>query len=164
MTKEETYVTANYEYARQAGELFNMNPLVILAQGAMETGWGTSTLARQHNNYFGITAAGKPNAFWDGRFYQAQNKYRLKFRVYGTPQDSFKDFARLISSAYKPAHAVSADYRAYAQQIAYSPYISETNGDNREHYRTGIISLYERIEDIAKKKGLQSPPSPDLIS
>ncbi|MFM8485039.1 MAG: glucosaminidase domain-containing protein, partial [Bacteroidota bacterium] len=97
MTKEEIYVTRYYPVARAAGEMFRMDPLVILAQGAFESAWGSSTLATKYNNFFGITAAGSPNAFWDGRSYQAQNKYKLKFRVYKTPEDGFRDFARLIA-------------------------------------------------------------------
>ena len=59
---------------------------------------------------------------------------------------------------------MNSDYKAYAQKIAYSPYISEGNGDNREHYRNGIIKLYETILEVAKKKGLLPPPpgSPSL--
>jgi flagellar protein FlgJ len=164
MTKEELYVTKYYPLAVAAGEMFQLNPLVILAQGAFESGWGTSTLAKTYNNFFGITAAGSPNAFWDGKSYQATNQYRLKFRVYNNPDDSFRDFARLIAAKYKAAHAVNQDYKAYAQKIAYSPYISESNGDNRENYRKGIIRLYETIENVAKKKGLLLPPeSPSLV-
>jgi hypothetical protein len=59
---------------------------------------------------------------------------------------------------------VNADYKAYAQKIAYSPYISEGNGDNRENYRKGIIRLYETILEVAKKKGiLPLPPVPPSL-
>jgi flagellar protein FlgJ len=74
--------------------------------------------------------------------------------VYKTPQDSFYDFARLISTKYKSAHAASNDYKTYAQRIAYSPYISESNGDSREGYRSAIINLYENIMSTVKKKAL----------
>ncbi|MRY91243.1 glucosaminidase domain-containing protein, partial [Parabacteroides distasonis] len=53
--------------AQKAGECFGINPVVILAQSAIETGWGESTLAKEHNNFFGITAYGRPNAFWKGK-------------------------------------------------------------------------------------------------
>jgi flagellar protein FlgJ len=64
------------------------------------------------------------------------------------------DFARLIESKYKAAHAAGKDYKTYAQRIAYSPYISEKNGDNRENYKNGIIKLYDSIIEAAKKKAL----------
>ena len=53
--------------AQKAGECFGINPVVILAQSAIETGWGESTLAKEYNNFFGITAYGRPNAFWKGK-------------------------------------------------------------------------------------------------
>ena len=148
----EQYVIKNYEYAKKAGDRFKMDPLVILAQGSFESAWGTSNLSTKYNNFFGITAGGKPNEFWKGGVYQAQNQYKLKFRTYVSPQDSFNDFARLISANYKTAHAVAMDYTKYADKIAHSPYISEKNGDNRNSYMRGLISNYESIQVIAKKK------------
>ena len=52
--------------AQKAAERFGMNPVIILAQSAIETGWGKSALCREHNNFFGITAYGRPNPFWEG--------------------------------------------------------------------------------------------------
>ncbi|WP_296684255.1 glucosaminidase domain-containing protein [Flavobacterium sp.] len=150
--KTEQYVVNNYQFAKKAGDRFKMDPLVILAQGSFESAWGTSNLSTKHNNFFGITAGGKPNEFWKGGVYQAQNQYKLKFRTYASPQDSFNDFARLISANYKTAHAAAMDYKKYADKIAHSPYISEKNGDNRNAYMRGLIANYESILAIAKKK------------
>ena len=36
----------------------------------------------------------------------------------------------------------------YAKTIAYSPYISELNGDNRERYRETLVQLCHEIEPI----------------
>ena len=36
----------------------------------------------------------------------------------------------------------------YAKAIAYSPYISELNGDNRERYRETLVQLCHEIEPI----------------
>src|SRR6056300_184270 len=154
MSKEQ-FVDTYYPLAKKAGDAFGLNPEAILAQAAIESGWGSSYGARVRKNFFGITAAGSPNEFWDGSFSVGQNQYALKFRVYKTEQDSFYDFARLISSKYKTAHAVSSDSTAYAQAIAYSPYIAEANGDSREGYRKGVLSTFNSISDIVKKKDLQ---------
>jgi flagellar protein FlgJ len=151
MNKQD-FTTTYYPLAQKAGERYGMLPEVILAQAAIESGWGKSYGARVRKNFFGITAAGSPNAYWDGSYSVSQNQYQLKFREYKTEQDSFYDFARLISSRYKQAHSVSSDSTAYAQAIAYSPYISEQNGDNRENYRKLIISSFNSISEIVKKK------------
>ncbi|WP_279184161.1 glucosaminidase domain-containing protein, partial [Parabacteroides goldsteinii] len=55
MVKQE-YIKQYLFPAQKAGECFGINPIVILAQSAIETGWGESTLAKEHNNFFGITA------------------------------------------------------------------------------------------------------------
>lgn len=121
------------EAARTAGELFGMNPVVILAQGAIESGWGESVLAVKYHNFFGIAGYGVANAYWHGGKTDLGNG-GLLFRRYDTPEHGFMDFARLVSSAYPQAAAVSFYPEAYAQEIAYSRYISEANGDNRAAY------------------------------
>jgi flagellar protein FlgJ len=158
MLKQENYVLKNYPYAKAAGELFKMDPFIILSQGANESGWGTSGISTKYNNYFGILAAGKSNSYWTGKKILGNKKYNLYFRVYDNPQQSFNDFARLISSSYKSAFAVNHNYKEYAHQISISPYISEKNGDRRPLYKAAIISIYEDIMEIAKKKELLKQP------
>jgi hypothetical protein len=86
----------------------------------------------------------------------------LWFRIYKTHEDSFRDFARLITEKYKTCASKSFQIEEYARCIAYSPYISESVGDNREGYRTQVekyaklfdpyIKEYEQIQ--SKKKRL----------
>lgn len=135
--------------ALSAGAAFNMNPLAILAQAALESGWGTSNLARESRNYFGMTAYGCSNAYWHGGKTTVKGRsYSLDFRRYDTRENSFLDFARLIRNNYRSAWQVSNDPQAYAKEIAYSPYISELNGDNRERYRETLVQLCREIEPI----------------
>jgi len=113
--------------AVSAGAAFNLNPLVILAQAAFESGWGTSNLAKECRNYFGLTAYGCSNAYWHGgKTTVKASSYPLNFRRYDTRENSFLDFARLIRNNYRSAWQVSNDPQAYAKEIAYSPYISES--------------------------------------
>ena len=131
--------------ARMAGELYGMNPVVILAQAAIESGWGESTLAVKYHNFFGIMGYGVTNAYWHGGKTDLGNG-GLLFRRYDTPEHSFLDFARLVFTAYPQAAAVSAYPAAYAQEIAYSRYISEVNGDNRAAYRKMLVSIARQIQ------------------
>lgn len=66
MDKKIFYLRRCRVAAEEAGRAFDMNPRVILAQGALESGWGTSCLATEHNNYFGIMGYGASNAWWHG--------------------------------------------------------------------------------------------------
>lgn len=135
--------------ALSAGAAFKMNPLVILAQAAMESGWGMSNLARDSRNYFGLIAYGCSNAYWHGgKTTVKTSSYSLDFRRYDTRENSFLDFARLIRANYRSAWQVCNDPVAYAKEIAYSPYISELNGDDRETYRQSIVQISETIRAI----------------
>jgi flagellar protein FlgJ len=151
------YIDSNHNLASQAGKYYNINPVIILAQGAMESGWGGSDLAKKANNYFGILASGAKNEFWDGDYVTVHLKKldkKLKFRKYSTVKDSFFDFARLIKSSYSNAAAVSYNLQSYALVISQSKYISEDNGDNREGYRKGVESNAVFIDDYLKKKAV----------
>lgn len=154
MTKEE-FVKNHYSLAEKAGKKYNLNPTVILAQAAHESAWGSSYAARVRKNFFGIIAAGSPNEYWDGSKSPSQTNPHLVFRIYKTALDSFMDFARLISSKYKTAASVSSDSTQYAKAIAYSPYISEQNGDNRPAYQKAVISnsnYIDSMSELLKKK------------
>lgn len=153
--KQETYIAKYWDAARKAAEKYKINPVVILAQGAFESDWGTSVNARDAKNLFGVTAAGSTNEYWNGSYRKATTG--LKFRKYSTEGDSIMDFARLISAKYKDAAKVSDNYAAYAKAISYSPYISEQNGDNRENYRSAVLQFSNKIEEFLKKKDFLKP-------
>ena len=131
--------------ARMAGELYGLNPVVILAQSAIETGWGESSLA---TCFFGLTGYGVANAYWHGGKTDLDKPDGLLFRRYDSPENSFLDFARLIATVYKQAAAVSHYPRAYAREIAYSRYISEVNGDNRAAYCKMLESIAQSLVPI----------------
>ena len=146
MQKQE-YISHFLPMAQKAGECFRINPVVILAQSAIESGWGESTLSREHHNFFGITAYGRRNPWWDGSSAQL-SEHSLSFRAYPSPESSFMDYARLIRSAYPTAANCSSTPTAFARAIAYSKYISEVNGDNREAYRELLIRICREIIQI----------------
>ncbi len=150
-SKQVEFVMNFYEAAVKVGKKFGIHPLIILAQASVESGWGTSQLATQNHNFFGVTAFGKPNEYWKGES-RVSKVSGLKFRSYKTVEDGFSDFARIITSYYKEAAKVSNNVSEYAQKIAYSPYISEKNGDNRVKYKELIIKSATLILEIAKKK------------
>lgn len=143
MTKHE-FITKYLPLAQKAGEAFRINPVVILAQAAIETGWGQSDLCLLYHNFFGITAYGKKNIWWPGTATQLSAD-SLSFRTYPDPLHSFMDYARLIRHAYTVAADVSDNPSAFALKISYSKYISEVNGDNREAYRRMLVSISRSI-------------------
>lgn len=144
-----SFVKDSLQAAVSAGAAFNMNPMAILSQAAFESGWGTSNLSRKYNNFFGLTAYGASNAYWHGgKTTVKATGYSMDFRRYDTRENSFLDFARLIRNNYRAAWQVSSDPEAYAREIAYSPYISELNGDDRETYRRSLVCIDRVIRAI----------------
>jgi|TARA_B100000035_G_scaffold71079_1_gene58450 hypothetical protein len=101
---------------------------VKLAQMALETGWGKSTIANA-NNLFGIKGSGS-SPYWDGTVQKAETEevydgkrgtYNLGFRKYKSPYDSIKDHNHLLmtKSRYKPVReAKTPEDQAYALQEA----------------------------------------------
>ena len=144
-----SFVKDSLQAAVSAGATFNMNPMAILSQAAFESGWGTSDLSRKYNNFFGLTAYGAGNAYWHGgKTTVKATGYSMDFRRYDTRENSFLDFARLIRNNYRSAWQVSHDLTAYAREIAYSPYISELNGDDRETYRRSLVDIAATIQAV----------------
>ena len=148
--KRADFIARYYGIAEKVGRAFGINPIVILAQGAIESGWGTSNLATNYNNFFGITAYGATNNYWKGGKYVSTTS-NLPFRTYTSVANSFSDFARLLVAKYSTAARASRNVAEYASLISSSPYINEQNGDNRAKYKQLIIQNALLITEIRKK-------------
>mgnify|MGYP000579585247 FL=1 len=149
MTKQD-FVNKFYPAAKAAGAEFNINPVVVLAQAAIESGWGESKLS-SYNNFFGITAYGRINNYWHGGKIQLADD-GLTFRRYDTMENSFMDYCRLIRGSYRTSADLSFHPAAFAKSIAYSKYISEVNGDNRASYQILMEKLSASIATLVPKQ------------
>ena len=149
MTKQD-FVNKFYPAAKAAGAEFNINPVVVLAQAAIESGWGESKLS-SYNNFFGITAYGRINSYWHGGKLQLADN-GLPFRRYDTMENSFMDYCRLIRGSYRTSADLSFHPAAFAKSIAYSKYISEVNGDNRASYQILMEKLSASIATLIPKQ------------
>lgn len=119
---KQAYISTHLADAQSAGDRFHLNPIILLAQAALESGWGTSRLAREANNHFGITGYGASNAFWHGGRVTARYKRgELLFRRYDSARNSYLDFARLLVCSYPQAAAMSRFPADYAKAHATAP-------------------------------------------
>ena len=96
---------------------------ITLAQGILESGAGTSTLARYANNHFGI----KRGYDWSGPCYYAwdDDPRKSPFRKYASVADSFRDHSRFLmnNSRYSALFAKSVfDYRGWANGLQRAGY------------------------------------------
>jgi flagellar protein FlgJ len=133
---EGDFVTAVLPSIRAAAAALGVNPLGLLAQAALETGWG-KRMARTADgapslNLFGVKAdpawtGVRANAntveFSDGVAKQRQTA----FRAYGSIAASVSDFASLLGGSPRYAHAVAAgvDAQAYIDRIGQSGYATD---------------------------------------
>ncbi|NVK26772.1 MAG: glucosaminidase domain-containing protein [Flavobacteriia bacterium] len=113
---------------------------ITLAQGILESGDGTSELARDANNHFGI----KCHSDWEGeRVYHDDDEDNECFRKYEHAEASFRDHSLFLKnrSRYSALFALDPyDYEAWAEGLKDAGYAT-----NRRYPELliGIIEDYE---------------------
>jgi len=121
---------------RRAATALGLNPLGLLAQAALETGWG-QRMARNADgspslNMFGVKAGDG----WTGARATADTvefsngvaaQRRTAFRAYGSIEESVSDFANVLkkSPRYGDAIAAGGDVHAYIDRIGKSGYATD---------------------------------------
>ena len=103
----DAFVATMLPMAQQAADRIGVDPLYLVAQAALETGWGKSVMRQQDgsssHNLFGIKATGS----WQGPQARAITsefkggqmvKETADFRSYDSYQDSFHDLVTLLQS------------------------------------------------------------------
>ena len=87
------YIEKFKDIAIQEMNLYGIPASITLAQGLFESGSGNGELARVANNHFGI----KCNFEWKGKsYYKNDDNHNDCFRVYDTPEDSFRDHSEFL--------------------------------------------------------------------
>ena len=141
----DAFVATMLPMAQQAADRIGVDPLYLVAQAALETGWGKSVMRQQNgsssHNLFGIKATGN----WQGAQARAITsefkggqmvKETADFRSYDSYQDSFHDLVTLLqsnnrykevlNSADKPEQFVRELQKAgYATDPEYASKISQ---------------------------------------
>lgn len=127
---------------RRAAAALGVNPLGLLAQAALETGWGQRMPRTADGapslNMFGIKAGDE----WTGARATADTvefnngvatQRRTAFRAYGSIDESVSDFANLLKSSprYREAIAAGGNTQAYVESIGKSGYASDPEYANK---------------------------------
>ncbi|MCP4596079.1 flagellar assembly peptidoglycan hydrolase FlgJ [Neptuniibacter sp.] len=141
-----------------AGEL-GVDPRVLLAQSALETGWGKfmvrSPDGSNSNNLFNI----KADTRWDGASARVSTlEYRdgiaqrekAAFRSYDSYEDSFRDYVDFLKSSprYKIALESAADPYDYVRQLQEAGYATDPK------YAEKIKNIFEG--ELLASKGTDS--------
>lgn len=124
--------------AQAAAPQLGLDPLALIAQAALETGWGQrmfdSTQGANSHNLFGI----KAGSSWQGdvavvdtlEYRQGvAQKEKARFRAYDSIEQSMQDYVALIqqSPRYEAALNVAADIKSYFKQLQAAGYATDPN-------------------------------------
>jgi peptidoglycan hydrolase FlgJ len=132
----EQFVAQVLPIIRRAAAALGVNPVGMLAQAALETGWGQRMPRTADGtpslNLFGVKAGGE----WSGARAVADtvefsggvaSQRRTAFRAYGSIEESVSDFANMLAGSprYRDAIAAGGDAQAYIQGIAKAGYATD---------------------------------------
>ena len=166
-TGPESFVTNLWPLAVKAGDELGVDPKVILAQAALETGWGSAikqtTNGTSSHNLFNIKAGSK----WTGNTVAVNadeiiNNQAVKemshFRAYESHADSFSDYVALLknNSRYYNVLKQADDSFAYVKGLQDAGYATDpqyaekimkiVDGNKIENSLTNLkISLHRPI-------------------
>ena len=147
----EQFIYSLWPAAQSAAERIGLPPEALLAQAALETGWGGHVMptidGRSSHNLFGI----KADQRWNGdRVRRATLEYedgvavrrREEFRAYQSFDDSFQDYVEFLKNnpRYTDALAKTHDSRAYFTALQQAGYATDPR------YAEKILSLLESPE------------------
>jgi flagellar protein FlgJ len=160
--KKQDFIDKYLPFAKETEVETGISAIFILAQAALETGWGKSCPG---NMMFGIKAnylddkrqllrtveySTKPDLVFPEIISVTQvgdkYKYVIKdwFRAYDTPEQSFTDHAMFFfqNSRYKFALMVKGDPTKFAEAVAQAGYATDPD------YAIKLISIIEKICEL----------------
>lgn len=162
MTPQE-FTKEYYPFALESEKETGISALAIMAQAALETGWGKTIVG---NMIFGVKATSstpdsKKQLVTTTEYHstntvkypviisitkQSNGKYKYKvkdyFMKYDSPAESFKDHSNFFirNSRYKKALEVKSDANKFIDEIAKAGYATDPN------YATSLKSIIKRIQ------------------
>lgn len=132
----EEFVAKIWPEAQRAGAELGVDPKMLVAQAALETGWGRHVVGRQKDgsggNLFGIKAGGR----WSGAAQNAATHefvngqataQRANFRAYGSVAESFDDYVGLLKNndRYADALGSGSDRQRFANALSKAGYATD---------------------------------------
>ncbi len=136
------FINGVWEFAKQAAEKIGVHPGVMVAQAALETGWGKHIIktnqGESSNNLFNI----KAHRDWQGDSTSKTTleyeqgvavKRKEPFRVYDSLQQSFDDFVSFLKSnpRYQQALEVAHKPAEFIDAISEAGYATDPNYANK---------------------------------
>ncbi len=149
---QDQFVAALWPHAQEAAAEIGVDPKLLVAQAALETGWGKSLQNRAGgNNLFGI----KADRRWDGSRVTASTleyvdgvatRGRAAFRSYESYGDSFKDYVSFLKNnpRYRDALSNAQNPRQFMAGLQKAGYATDPA------YARKVLAIYERNDAFDK--------------
>ncbi len=139
-------------YAEKAARALGVDASVIIAQAALETGWGKKVVRNSlgsSNNLFNI----KADKRWDGDKVATQTlevyngvpvKERADFRSYSSYQESFKDYVHFLNEnpRYRVALQHKGDTKSFIHGIHQAGYATDPT------YADKVLRVKSQVDEI----------------
>jgi flagellar protein FlgJ len=147
---KEEFLRTLRPHAEAAAREIGVDPDALLAQAALETGWGRSMPCNAQGecsfNLFGIKAGSQ----WSGATMNVPTlefesgipvRKVERFRAYDSPADSFRDYAALIrdSARYANARGAGDNVEAFASALQQGGYATDP------HYAQKIAAVASEV-------------------
>lgn len=148
----ESFVNSMKPYAERAAKALGVEPSLLLAQAALETGWGQKVVQNARgssNNLFNI----KADRSWQGDKVTTQTlefhdntpvKETAAFRSYSSYQDSFNDYVRFLNDnpRYETALQQGGGSESFIRGIHSAGYATDPN------YADKVLQVKQKIESM----------------
>lgn len=162
----DAFVTAYYSYASNAFHRINVSPWVILAQWAVETGWGSSHLASLHN-LAGIRWYGRPGQVAQVGGDQHANGSPVvgtgfaSYRSIGAFVDDYVHVLGLpyyakVRALWQPSDTESGVIIPQCVALGRSPYDAGHYGGDA-HPGSSLVAAWRRLAPIAAARHARGP-------
>ena len=131
-----TFVSQHGDAAQRVAQATGIPASFMIGQAGHETGWGRSEIRNADgSNSFNLIGI-KAGASWTGKTADITTteyvdgeprKVTAKFRAYGSYEESFRDYARLITESprYAQARASTGSATAYASELQRAGYATD---------------------------------------
>lgn len=157
---KQTFIDSLLPAAIEEGRRTGVDPRLIVAQAAQETGWGKSAPG---NNYFGIKSHGQSggNSLMTTEYVNGQKvNVRDSFRGYESPADSVRGYGDFITQnkRYKPLREAKG-LDAQLEALQASGYATDPNYSRSVGAIARSINLPNEVASLDASIGVPYQPS-----
>lgn len=150
-TQINNFINEIAPYAQEAYQkLGKVLPSVCIGMACVESAYGTSSIMRKHNAYFGQKVGSGKTAtkYWDGKFFTSKTSeeysvgthtiIKAAFRAYDSMKQSVFNYYELLNTKLYSRVTAGVDYRTQMQQIKTCGYMTSSTEVN------SVINLIQK--------------------